>query len=119
METLLFRPFSCVTTETFPISFTHFLAGTTLIIAVLLFELRSKRIYLIDLTCYLPPGRLRVPKSLFIEHVEMSNINGREGIDFQVKVLERSGIGSETCMPTSLHEIPLRGSLDDIYSKRN
>ncbi|KAM5574503.1 hypothetical protein ABKV19_013782 [Rosa sericea] len=43
----------------------------------------------------------------------MSNVNGREGIDFQVKVLERSGIGSETCMPTSLHEIPPRGSLDD------
>lgn len=91
----------------------HVLAGTTLIIAVLLFKLISKRIYLIDFTCYLPPGRLQVPKLLFIEHVEMSNINGREGIDSQVKILERSFIGSETCMPTSLHEIPPRGSLDD------
>lgn len=117
METLLLRPFLSVTTESFPNSFTYLIAGTTLIIAVLLLELISTRIYLVDFTCYLPPGRLRVPKAHFIEHVEMSNINGREGIDFQVKVWERSGIGSETSMPDPLHEIPPRESLDDTRNE--
>ncbi|CAN6720173.1 unnamed protein product [Malus baccata var. baccata] len=113
METALFASFSSITTELSPISLTHFLATTFLITAlVLYFLLRSKSIYLVDFTCYLPPENLRVPASKFIEHIEISGIHDKESVDFQAKVLQRSGIGSESCMPVTVHEIPSYSSLE-------
>ncbi|KAB2628427.1 3-ketoacyl-CoA synthase 7-like [Pyrus ussuriensis x Pyrus communis] len=113
METALFPSFSPITTELSPISLTHFLATTVLITAlVLYFLLRSKSIYLVDFTCYLPPESLRVPASKFIEHIEISGIHDKESVNFQAKVLERSGIGSESCMPVTVHEIPSYSSLE-------
>ena len=113
MEIVLIRYLSftnlSIVTE-FPISLNHLLAITALIIAVICFTFRSNPVYLVDFSCYLPPDSLRVPTANFIEHCEASNIFDQENIDFQVKILERSGIGFESCMPIAVHEIPPNSS---------
>ncbi|KAK4254372.1 hypothetical protein QN277_009767 [Acacia crassicarpa] len=76
-----------------------------LIIVLSFLKLRSRNVYLVDFSCFLPPSNLRVPPSNFTEHFEICGIS-REMIDFQSKVLERSGIGPEACVPDPIHEIP-------------
>lgn len=116
METSLFRCFSSIITES-PISITHFLAATVMIIAVIYFLFSSKCIYLINFTCYCPPDILRVTKLNYIEHIETDKLVEEESISFQAKVLERSGIGLESCIPVSLHEIPVDTSLGATTKK--
>ncbi|KAG2705305.1 hypothetical protein I3760_05G045800 [Carya illinoinensis] len=113
METGLLRFFSLsklsIIRES-PITLTHFLAATALLIAlVICFAIRkswSHSVYLIDFCCYLPPDSLRAPHAHFIEQLERSHFFDTDGIDFQVKVLERSGIGVEASAPPALHELP-------------
>lgn len=109
METVLLRYLSFIDPSS--ISVTHFLAATALILAVIYFTtIRSNCIYLLDFCCYLPPSSLRVSHSLFIEHVERSDVFDRECADLQVKALERSGIGAEASMPIAVHELPPNSS---------
>ncbi|XP_010551616.1 PREDICTED: 3-ketoacyl-CoA synthase 7 [Tarenaya hassleriana] len=88
----------------------HYLATSVsivIIIVILVYYFsRPRCTYLIDFSCYQPPDYLRVPIPNFIEHLEISGVFGRESLDLQRKVLERSGIGDEACVPVSVHEIP-------------
>ncbi|CAJ1963661.1 unnamed protein product [Sphenostylis stenocarpa] len=87
------------------ISSTQSLATIALILILLCFCFRPASVYLLDYVCYSPPDHLRNPYSHMIEHFEMCNFDP-ENIDFEMKVLERSGIGVEACMPESVHELP-------------
>ncbi|XP_062080272.1 3-ketoacyl-CoA synthase 7-like [Humulus lupulus] len=80
-------------------------ATLIILLMILYFSTKPKPVYLMDFACYRPPDSLRVPASHFIEHVERSGRFTQESIDFQDKVLNRSGISSETCMPISVHEV--------------
>ncbi|KAK4800669.1 hypothetical protein SAY86_021156 [Trapa natans] len=81
------------------------------LIIVVYFRLGTSYIYLVDFTCYKPPDHLRVPIGMCFEHLDVSNIFDHESTCFQVKVYERSGIGSESCVPESLHELPPNATL--------
>ncbi|XP_047949559.1 3-ketoacyl-CoA synthase 7 [Salvia hispanica] len=72
---------------------------------------KTRPIYLIDSCCYLPPPNLRATASNYIEHFEVCGAHEREGIDFQTKMIKRSGIGCEACLPISVHQIPPDKSL--------
>ncbi|KAJ8755010.1 hypothetical protein K2173_015522 [Erythroxylum novogranatense] len=87
-------------------------ASTLLVLALLYFAFRSNSVYLIDFSCYLPPDNLRAIRSNFVEHLELCGSFSRESIDFQVKVLERSGIGDEACVPSAMHKLPVDTSLN-------
>ncbi|KAA8545525.1 hypothetical protein F0562_020309 [Nyssa sinensis] len=99
------RNSSVATDATISSTHLHLLAATALILAVYYFSHRFSCVYLIDFSCYLPADHLRVPISTFIEHWETSNQH-RDAIDFELKIAKRSGIGSEACMPLSMHQIP-------------
>ncbi|GAV61143.1 FAE1_CUT1_RppA domain-containing protein/ACP_syn_III_C domain-containing protein [Cephalotus follicularis] len=100
-------------------SVTHFLAASAITIAIIYYSSRSPCICLIDFACYMPPDSLRVPFSNFVEHVEVSHNFNTESCDFQRKVLEKSGIGEETCMPDSVHELPPNLSLKSTQDEIN
>ncbi|XP_017970333.1 PREDICTED: LOW QUALITY PROTEIN: 3-ketoacyl-CoA synthase 7 [Theobroma cacao] len=68
-------------------------------------------VYPLDFNCYCPPDNLRGILDYFVEYFETFNIFDRQSIDFQVKVYERAGVGNESCVPRSVHEIPFNGSL--------
>ena len=88
---------------------THFhlaAATTTLIILVMHYlSTKSKPIFLVDFACYRPPDSLRVTASNFVEHSERAGCFTPESVAFQEKVLQRSGIGNEPCVPLSVHEV--------------
>lgn len=72
----------------------------------------SRHVYLVDFICYQPPETHRVPISSFIEHLERSTSFDSEAIEFQTKVIERSGIGNESYLPSGMHLFPSDGSLN-------
>ncbi|KAH0874911.1 hypothetical protein HID58_072273, partial [Brassica napus] len=94
-------------------SFPHLLViSACLLVAVFAYHsFRPRCIYLIDFSCYQPPDFLRSPIANFIEHLNLSGIFDRECLDLQQKILERSGIGDDACVPVTVHEIPPHSSL--------
>ncbi|KAJ8619502.1 hypothetical protein MRB53_028031 [Persea americana] len=83
-------------------------AATTLILLGGFYFTRrpNKYIYLIGFSCYRPPDWSRVPLSSYIEHTNISCVFNDQSIEFQKKLLERSGLGNETCFPVGIHQIP-------------
>ncbi|KGN59744.1 3-ketoacyl-CoA synthase 7 [Cucumis sativus] len=90
------------------ISLGHFLLAATILSIILLslVYFRASYVYLVDFVCYLPPNNLGTPVAKFIKHVEICNLFDKEEMNFLQKVLERSGIGPDACMPHSLHKLP-------------
>ncbi|EXB86427.1 3-ketoacyl-CoA synthase 7 [Morus notabilis] len=102
------------------ILFTHFkILAATLIIATAILYLfyKSKHVYRIDFVCYRPPDTNRVPTSSFQEHIERWEKFSPENVEFQAKVLERSGIGSESYFPTGIHLLPNDQSLNSTLEE--
>ncbi|KAL1338017.1 hypothetical protein HN51_032705 [Arachis hypogaea] len=108
METLVCKYFSLICDGS--IYVTQYFAIVSIILISLFFYLRSNGVYLVDYVCYSPPNHLRVPHSHFVEHSEFCNFD-QDILDFEMRVLERSGIGDESCMPPPVHEIPPNCSL--------
>lgn len=92
--------------------YSQLLLAITSLLFVYFFFSRSRSIYLIDFCCYRPPPYLRAPIANFIEHFEVCGFHDRQAIDFQTKVLEKSGIGGETGLPLPMHQIPPDKSLN-------
>lgn len=88
------------------------IAIALLLLVYFFFSSKSRCIYLIDFSCYLPPPHLRASTANYTEHFEICGVHDREAIDFQTKMTERSGIGSEACLPLALHQIPPDKSLN-------
>ncbi|GFZ15896.1 3-ketoacyl-CoA synthase 6 [Actinidia rufa] len=65
-----------------------------------------RSIYLVDYACYKPPVTCRVPFATFMEHSRMNLKDSPKSVDFQMRILERSGLGEETCLPPAIHYIP-------------
>ncbi|KAL2490457.1 3-ketoacyl-CoA synthase 7 [Abeliophyllum distichum] len=113
MKTIIFDQTSL--SDVIIIFFTQFnhLAATSLILAFIIYILsKSNRVYLLDFTCFLAPDSDRLPISTFIEHTEFSGKYNTISLDFQRKVVERSGIGNETCLPPGIHFLPFVYSLN-------
>ena len=75
-------------------------------IATVYFMSKPRSIYLVDYACYKPPVTYRVPFATFMEHSRLNLSNNPKSVEFQMKILERSGLGEETCLPPAIHYIP-------------
>ncbi|KAJ0981307.1 hypothetical protein J5N97_009562 [Dioscorea zingiberensis] len=75
-------------------------------IATLYFMSRPRPVYLVDYACYKPPHTCRVPFSTFMEHARQLQFFDERSVRFQMRILERSGLGEETCLPPANHYIP-------------
>ncbi|XP_043716466.1 3-ketoacyl-CoA synthase 6-like [Telopea speciosissima] len=86
----------------------HVLCSTFLIflIATIYFMFRPRPIYLVDYACLKPPNICRVPFSTFMEHSKLINKDNPKSIEFQMRILGRSGLGEETSLPPAIHYIP-------------
>ncbi|KAI3985358.1 hypothetical protein MKX01_033672 [Papaver californicum] len=88
------------------------LAAVIICVGVILFgsaayiRRRPPTVYLVDFTCYRPPTHLRVPSEYFLErHSRFFNLDDSSA-KFQRNILERSGLGEETCLPEGMHCTP-------------
>ncbi|CAE5982764.1 unnamed protein product [Arabidopsis arenosa] len=95
------------------ISLLSFLVGFVWILYMLT---RPKPVYLVDFSCYLPPSHLKVSIQTLMGHARRAREAGmcwknKESdylVDFQEKILERSGLGQETYIPEGLQCFPLQ-----------
>ncbi|GFZ21792.1 3-ketoacyl-CoA synthase 21 [Actinidia rufa] len=71
---------------------------------------RRVAIFLLDFNCYRPPDSLRLPMSMYVEHIVNDGFDP-DAIAFQVKILARSGFSQETCIPPPLRELPIIKSI--------
>ncbi|XP_051122620.1 3-ketoacyl-CoA synthase 6-like [Andrographis paniculata] len=67
---------------------------------------RPRTIYLVDYALFKPPRSFRVSFAGFMEHAKMALFTEPKSVHFQMKILERSGLGEETCLPPALRYIP-------------
>ncbi|KAL8470649.1 hypothetical protein ACS0TY_033273 [Phlomoides rotata] len=86
----------------------HLLCSLFLIIYTLTVFLMSgpRPVYLVDYALYKPPRCFRVSFAGFMEHARMGLFSHPKSVHFQMKILERSGLGEETCLPPAIHYIP-------------
>ncbi|KAH7287524.1 hypothetical protein KP509_32G060000 [Ceratopteris richardii] len=97
-------------------AFKHWLASHDLSISlvmacivclVFLFRLETPAtIYVVDVACFRPPDSWRAPHATFLEHSKISGIFDADSLDFQRKILERSGLGETTSFPRCFYQIP-------------
>ncbi|KAJ7526017.1 hypothetical protein O6H91_17G077900 [Diphasiastrum complanatum] len=72
---------------------------------------RPRPVYLVDFACFKPCENLRVPFSTFMEHSKLSGNFEEKSLEFQQKILERSGLGEQTYLPPAMHYLPPRPSI--------
>ncbi|CDY42109.1 BnaA09g28510D [Brassica napus] len=97
----------------------HILCSSFLIIFVstVYFMSKPRTIYLVDYSCFKPPVTCRVPFATFMEHSRLNLIDSPKSVEFQMRILERSGLGEETCLPPAIHYIPPTPTMDAARSE--
>ena len=79
--------------------------------ATVYFMSKPVSIYLVDYACYKPPVTCRVPFATFMEHAKIILRSNPKSVDFQMRILERSGLEEETCLPPAIHYISPRPTM--------
>ncbi|KAL6954227.1 Protein Nef [Sarracenia purpurea var. burkii] len=72
---------------------------------------RPRSVYLVDYSCYRAPDHLKAPFHQFMEHSRLTGDFDETSLEFQRKILERSGLGEETYVPEAMHYIPPQPSM--------
>ncbi|GMY05776.1 3-ketoacyl-CoA synthase 4 [Fagus crenata] len=72
---------------------------------------RPRCIYLVDFTCYRPPSHLQLKFHQFMEYSKHIWKFDHSSLEFQRRILERSGLGEETSISEAMHYIPFRPSI--------
>ncbi|PSS17198.1 3-ketoacyl-CoA synthase [Actinidia chinensis var. chinensis] len=72
---------------------------------------RPRSVYLVDYCCYRAPDKLKASFHQFMEHSRLSGVFDESSLEFQRKILERSGLGEETYAPEAMFFIPPRPSM--------
>ncbi len=72
---------------------------------------RPRTIYLVDYACYLAQEPLKVPMNYFLQHIQKFGLFDPKSIHFQQMILERSGLGDNTYLPSASHNIPPSSSM--------
>ncbi|CAO2208323.1 unnamed protein product [Urochloa humidicola] len=73
---------------------------------------RPKDVYLVEYGCFRPKPCYRAPFATCLEHAHlMPYLVDEESVSFAIRLLERSGLGEETCVPNAYHYMPPDRSL--------
>ncbi|KQK01599.1 3-ketoacyl-CoA synthase 6 [Brachypodium distachyon] len=74
--------------------------------AALYLRLRPRAVYMVDYACFRTSPNCRVPFATFQEHARVWPGFDERSVRFMTRLLERSGLGEETCLPYAQHYIP-------------
>ncbi|XP_058222812.1 3-ketoacyl-CoA synthase 4-like [Rhododendron vialii] len=72
---------------------------------------RPRPIYLVDYSCFRAPHDWAASLHAFMEHSRRTGDFDESSLEFQRKILERSGVGDETCVPEAMHLVPPKPSM--------
>ncbi|WVZ70256.1 hypothetical protein U9M48_018933 [Paspalum notatum var. saurae] len=74
---------------------------------------RPKDVYLVEYGCFRPKPCFRAPFATCREHAHlMPYLVDEDSVSFAIRLLERSGLGEETCVPEAYHYMPPDRSLE-------
>ncbi|QHO43699.1 3-ketoacyl-CoA synthase [Arachis hypogaea] len=109
------------------------LCSTLLVfLTTLYFVTRPRPVYLVDFSTYKARESMQCSKQRFMEQSRMSGFFTEENLEFQRKILERSGLGDNTYLPEAVLCIPpnpsmstarkeaedvMFGAMDDLLAK--
>ncbi|WOL07308.1 3-ketoacyl-CoA synthase 1-like [Canna indica] len=86
-------------------------AAVALVLLIVYYLNRPPPIYLVDFTCYKPRDEHKISKEGFVEITQCAGVFTDESIDFQNKIVKRSGLGDETYSPPGVQARPPRLSM--------
>ncbi|RDY04233.1 3-ketoacyl-CoA synthase 11, partial [Mucuna pruriens] len=90
------------------------LCSTLLVfLSTLYFLTRPRPVYLVNFSCYKPEESRKCTKRIFIDHSRLTGSFTEENLDFQRKILERSGLGDSTYLPEAVLNIPPNPSMKE------
>ncbi|GAM27218.1 hypothetical protein SAMD00019534_103930 [Acytostelium subglobosum LB1] len=109
--------------------------GSLLLIIMVVSVLMSKRrkpVYLVDFSVFQPDDKYKITHEFFVKHTEHVGWFDKDSIEFQKKLLYRTGLGNDTYFPpgitkpvpdTSMEsarqesDMVLSGCLDELFAK--
>ncbi|XP_027357063.1 3-ketoacyl-CoA synthase 11-like [Abrus precatorius] len=68
-------------------------------------------IYLVDFSCYKAEDARQCPRQIFMDCASMTGAFTDQSLEFQRKILERSGLGESTYLPEAVTRIPPNPSM--------
>ncbi|XP_030552861.1 3-ketoacyl-CoA synthase 11 [Rhodamnia argentea] len=111
------------------------LCSTLLVfLSTLYFVTRPRPVYLVNFSCYKPEESRKCTKKIFMDQSRLTGSFTEESLQFQRKILERSGLGDSTYLPEAVLNIPpnpsmqearkeaemvMFGALDELFAKTN
>uniref|UniRef100_A0ACD5UIS2 Uncharacterized protein n=1 Tax=Avena sativa TaxID=4498 RepID=A0ACD5UIS2_AVESA len=70
-------------------------------------------VYLVEYGCFRPSPHFRAPLATCREHAHlMPDLYDEQSVNFMMRLIERSGLGEETCVPAAYHCMPPDRSLE-------
>ncbi|KAF3781418.1 3-ketoacyl-CoA synthase 6 [Nymphaea thermarum] len=94
-----------------------FFALVMVFLGTVYFMSRPRPVFLVDYACFKPPVTCRVPFSTFMEHSNLLEHFDKKSVGFQMRILERSGLGEDTCLPPALHYLPPKPNMEDARAE--
>ncbi|KAF0935104.1 hypothetical protein E2562_030391 [Oryza meyeriana var. granulata] len=70
------------------------------------FFTRPRPVYLVDFACYKPPPELRCSRDTFFRNSKLTGCFTDDSLEFQRKIVERSGLGDDTYLPAAVLRVP-------------
>ncbi|XWS71974.1 hypothetical protein CRYUN_Cryun02cG0000800 [Craigia yunnanensis] len=82
-------------------------------LSTLYFLTRPRPVYLVNFACYKPDESQKCSKRIFMDQSQMTGTFTEENLQFQCKILERSGLGDSTYLPEAVLNIPSNPSMQE------
>ncbi|KAM7462890.1 hypothetical protein LguiA_031011 [Lonicera macranthoides] len=109
-----------------------FFASVTIILSIVYYMSRPQDVYLVNYTAYKPSPSLMTTKEHYMLFATKYGSFSEENLEFQKKILERSGLGDKTYFPEAVRRVPpdysfgeatkeaelvMFGAVDDLLAK--
>ncbi|KAB1204556.1 3-ketoacyl-CoA synthase 11 [Morella rubra] len=90
------------------------LCSTLLVFLLTLYFLtRPRPVYLVDFSCYKPVDARKCTRQMFMDRSSLTGTFTPENLEFQRKILERSGLGESTYLPEAVLRVPPNPSMSE------
>lgn len=75
-------------------------------VATLHFMSHATPVYLVDFSCHKPDDERKCSREMFMDRSVQAGVFHEQNLDFQRKIIERSGLGQDTYLPEAVLSIP-------------
>ncbi|CAH9063595.1 unnamed protein product [Cuscuta epithymum] len=75
-------------------------------LSTLYFLTRPRPVYLVNFSCYKPEEARKCTRQIFMERSRLTGSFSDDNLEFQRKILERSGLGESTYLPEAVLRVP-------------